>query len=284
MKKLIIAVAAILIITSCEKEKLGNSQGDNMIVVQGYLYAGQTVDSIRLSQTVLLNSVDTLFQGITNASVSIGCNGTIYPLTATPNMPGYYHSDPALVISAGNNYNLSITYNNTDITSQTNVPTNPTALQISDTVITIDTTLTSFRGLSDTSTFVVSWSNPEKDYYFVILTFKDSTLKPITYVFTNPRTGETSIDTVRGNFTRRFRSSPIQSSSYSITASSMSSYGNYEFKLYKVTKDYANLYLSRNQSTINLNEPFTNINNGLGIFTAFSVADSFTFRVVKKIQ
>jgi hypothetical protein len=283
MKKLLIFTAIIITITACEKEKLDNGHGANMIVIQGYLYAGKPVDSLRLSQTVLLNSADTLFHGITDATVTIKYNGINYKLTAILNMPSYYQGDPSFIISSGQTYALKINYNNDTITSQTVVPTYPSGFQISDTILTIDTTLTSFRGISDTSSVLVSWNNPNKDYYFIILTYKDSTLKPITFISTNPRTGVTAIDTVRGSFTRRLQSSPIQTSSYKISASSMSSYGNYEFKLYKVTKDYANLYQSRTQSTINLNEPFTNINNGLGIFTSFS-ADSLSFKVVKKIQ
>lgn len=280
MRNLLLIITVFLIISSCEKEKLGNGHGTDMIVVEGYLYAGKPVDSIRLSQTVLLNNADTLFQGISNASVSISCNGSTYQLTPSATT-GYYHGNANFIISAGQTYELKIGYNKDTLTSQTIVPNGPAGFQISDSVLTIDTTLTSFRGITDTSSLQVSWSNPNKDYYFIILTYKDSTLKPITFVATNPRTGVTTIDTARGNFTRRLQSSPIQNSSYKISASSMSYYGNYEFRLYKVTKDYANLYQSRTQSTINLNEPFTNINNGLGIFTAFS-ADSLSFRVGKK--
>ena len=277
-----IFILITLVVVSCEKENLSNEHGAGMIVVEGYLYTGKSVDSIRLTQAVLLNSPDTLFLGIPNASVSIANNGITYQLTPSA-VAGYYNCNSNLVISAGQTYSLKINYNNSIITAQTVVPDNPAGFQISDTVLTIDTTLTSFRGITDTSSVLVSWTNPDKEYYFILLTYKDSTLKPITFVSTNPRTGVTAIDTVRGNFTRRLQSSPIQSSSYKISASSMSNYGNYEFKLYKVTKDYANLYQSRSQSTIDLNEPFTNIDNGLGIFTSFSV-DSLSFRVAKKVQ
>ncbi len=281
MKKLFIIITIIILITSCEKEKLSNGHGANMTVVEGYLYAGQSVDSLRISQTVLLNSADTLFQGITNATVTIKCNGVTYPLTSRLNMPGYYHGDPNFIISAGQTYALKISYNNDTLTSQTVVPAYPIGVQISDTVLTVDTTQVTRGGLSDTTSILVSWNNPYKEYYFIILTYKDSTIKPITYPYFNSRYDTTIIDTVRGSFTRRLQSSPIQSSSYKISASSVSYYGNYEFKLFKVTKDYANLYQSRTQSTIDLNEPFTNITNGLGIFTAFSV-DSLSFKVVKK--
>jgi hypothetical protein len=277
MKNLIIITIIILAFTSCEKEKINNGHGTNMIVVQGYLYAGQSVDSIRLSQTVLLNTADTLFHGITNAIVTLSCNGSTYPLTPS-NIAGFYHSDASLKISAGQTYTLKINYNNDTITSQTFVPTNPTALQISDTILTVDTTLTRTQ-LSDSS-LLISWSNPNKDYYFVILRNTDTSLVPITVTNTYGHGGYFNGNI---NYARSFRSRPIQDSLYRISLfATVGNYGKYEFKLYKVTKDYASLYQSSTQNSINLNEPFTNINNGLGIFTAFSVCDSLFFKVVKK--
>jgi hypothetical protein len=278
MKNILIAAILLLTIISCEKEKLSNGHSD-LIVVQGYLYMGEAIDSIRLSQAVLLNSADTLFHGITDATVTISCDGTAYTLVSSEK-EGYYHcTDAGLKVSSGKTYTLDITYDNKHITSQTIVPDNPTGLKVSDAVLTVDPTSNMMMNHNDTTnSLTVSWSNPNKEYYFVVLENKDSTL--ITITFTNPFTGVT--DTINsGNFARRFQSSPIQSSSYRISTNSVGNYGKYVFKLYKVTKDYANLYESRSQSSTNLNEPFSNINNGLGIFTSFSV-DSISFRVVKK--
>jgi len=277
--KNVLIIALFLFIVGCEKEKLSNGHSD-MIVVQGYLYMGEPVDSIRLSQVVLLNSGDTLFHGITDATVIIGCDGTAYTLVSSEK-EGYYHcTDASLKVSSNKIYTLDITYDNKRITSQTMVPETPTNLKISDNVLYVDPTSTNMRMNPNdtTNSLTVSWSNINKEYYFVVLENKDSAL--ITITFTNPFTGTT--DTVNsGNFARRFRSNPIQSSSYRISTNSVGNYGKYVFKLYKVTKDYANLYESRSQNSTSLNEPFSNINNGLGIFTSFSV-DSISFSVVKK--
>ncbi|MDA3862202.1 MAG: hypothetical protein PF445_13365 [Melioribacteraceae bacterium] len=51
--------------------------------------------------------------------------------------------------------------------------------------------------------------------------------------------------------------------------------------LYRVNKEYVDLYESRDQDSRNLNEPLTNIENGLGVFSAFA-SDSVYFNAVKE--
>jgi Domain of unknown function (DUF4249) len=284
MRKIIIAIVISAFLTGCEKEQLNNGHS-GLLVVEGYLYAGRPVDSIRISQVVYFNNSDTVFHGVSDATVSIKANGTTYNLQPSLRQGYYNYSGNNLTISAGETYSLSITYNNQQITSQTTVPGNASGLKISENSLLVDTTQT-MRELRDSS-LLVRWSNPDRDYYFVILENRDSILTPIRASSASggfgyggyPGAGTGTI-----NLARRFQTRPIQDSLYRISLfSTVGNYGHYEFKLYKVTKDYASLYQSSSQNTINLNEPFTNINNGLGIFTAFSACDSLSFVVKNKI-
>jgi Domain of unknown function (DUF4249) len=283
MRNIIMAVLIIAFFSGCEKEPLSNGHSD-LIVVEGYLYAGQPVDSIRLSQVVYFNSPDTLFRGVSNATVSILTNGTTFNLQPSVRQGYYYYPGNDLAVKKGETYTLNIIYGSQSVTSQTTVPDGASGLRISENTLWVDTTMT-MRELRDSS-LLVSWNNPDKDYYFVILENKDSILTPITVTsnfggFGYGGSGGTGAGTI--NLARRFQTRPIQDSLYRVSLfSTVGNYGNYEFKLYKVTKDYASLYQSRTQNSINLNEPYTNITNGLGIFTAFSVCDSLSFEVKKK--
>ena len=58
-------------------------------------------------------------------------------------------------------------------------------------------------------------------------------------------------------------------------------YGLHRIKVFRVNEEYANLYESVEQDSRDLNEPLTNIKNGLGIFTAFSCETVF-LNVVRK--
>lgn len=278
MKNIIIAALLLLTFASCEKPILSNGHSD-LIVVQAYLYAGAPVDSVRLSQPVLLNSADTIFHGISNATVSITTGGKTFPLIPSAQAGYYQCPDPNLTIVAGKIYSLNIVYNNVQITSQTGVPDNPAGLTLSTNTITVDTTL-SMRTLRDTVYSIsVNWSNPTNDYYFIVLENTSTTLVPINVY--NPY-GNGNFTVNSSLFARRIRSSPTQNSTTRISLfTSVANYGKYQLKLYKVTKDYASLYQSRTQSSTSLQEPFTNVNNGLGIFTAFSACDSIAFSVVK---
>ena len=46
--------------------------------------------------------------------------------------------------------------------------------------------------------------------------------------------------------------------------------GKHEIKVYKVNQEYVDLYESREQDSRDLNEPLTNIEGGLGVFSAFN--------------
>jgi hypothetical protein len=275
MRRITILLFAALLIIRCEKEQFNNGHSD-LLVVEGYLFSGRNVDSIRLSNAVIFNGSDTVFHGIPDASISISSNGNVYNLLPSVKTGYYYCPDNNLKIIAGNTYNLDISYAKQHITAQTTVPATPVGLQISDSIFIVDTTLTQ-RQLRDSS-LLVQWKNPNKDYYFVILENKDTALVPIIVTNSFNRFGNNGAI----NFARRFQTRPTQDSLYRVSLfSTIGNYGHYVFKLYKVSKDYASLYQSRGQSSINLNEPFTNISNGLGIFTSFSVCDSLFFRVNK---
>jgi len=58
----------------------------------------------------------------------------------------------------------------------------------------------------------------------------------------------------------------------------MTHLGKHRVKVYRVNQEYADLYQSRNQDSRDLNEPLTNIVNGLGVFSAFN-SDSVFFEL-----
>ena len=58
-----------------------------------------------------------------------------------------------------------------------------------------------------------------------------------------------------------------------------SQYGRHKVTIYKVNEEYALLYETSEQDSRDLNEPYTNINNGLGIFSGFA-SQEFYFSVI----
>ncbi|RLD82470.1 MAG: hypothetical protein DRJ10_05030, partial [Bacteroidetes bacterium] len=78
---------------------------------------------------------------------------------------------------------------------------------------------------------------------------------------------------------RKFSAEPIDGDAYDLnTRRQLVFFGNYRLILYKVNQEYVNLYENISQSTLNLTEPLTNIDNGLGIFTGIN-SDTLSLQV-----
>ena len=63
---------------------------------------------------------------------------------------------------------------------------------------------------------------------------------------------------------------PIQDNIYKIRLPLIDSLGLHKKTVYRVNREYVDLYESREQDTRNLNEPSTNIKGGLGVFSTFN--------------
>jgi hypothetical protein len=282
IKYLYIIVVLVFMFFSCRKEETENI--DNLIVVDAYLYEGEPVDSIYLSKSISYESSDTVYPPVTDAKVVITWNHVQYTLDSIGN--GYYsYKGTDLYIKVGNSYSISIQENGQTVTSSTIVPQKPSGLALSDTIIEVDTAFT-FRpqgvppGNPDTAgntknSIELTWNNPDNDYFYVVVESADSNA-------TNIASGG---DSIRGRMGGpqmfRFRSEPFIDSRYRISSNSLTKFGKHIVKLYGVNQEYANLYENRQQDSRNLSEPVTNINNGLGIFTAFSYAEA-VFYVKRK--
>ena len=79
--------------------------------------------------------------------------------------------------------------------------------------------------------------------------------------------------------TFRFVSEPTNESSLSFLAGTLVSFGSYTVEVFHINQEYADLYENRTQDSRDLNEPPSNINNGVGVFSAFN-SDRRTFYVV----
>ena len=79
----------------------------------------------------------------------------------------------------------------------------------------------------------------------------------------------------------RFVSDPTQNDSQIIIGAGLRNYGTHEVRVYHVNQEYADLFENSDQDSRDLNEPPSNIENALGIFTAFASEKVF-FEVVEE--
>ena len=262
MKKIILSfVLFTILIAGCTQDSPLAPENE-LIVVRGYLYSGEPVTDIQLTTTLPLGSEDTLAPPINNAHVSLSKNDRTYELIPSPGDSGYYHyAGDDLSVETGDIFDLFVEYGGETITGETTVPAPPEDVSLSSDVLTISTGFDyPFSGKSDSTRWIeVTWKEDALSLFYIT----------IDNVEDNPEAIETN-----GQFTppgiKRFISAPTNRNDYRIQRFSITHYGLHRVRVYRVNQEYADLYDTRQQDSRDLNEPLTNIVNGLGIFSAFN--------------
>lgn len=273
-KNVLLIITLALIITSCEKNSIIDI--NDILVLEGYLFQNEKVDSIHLVKSLPFATEDTVYTFVNDAQVSLFWNNQQYQLNSIGN--GYYsYSGDNLSVEEENTYYIEINYNGQIITSKTKVPKKTIIHPLKETTVFIDTVFvfgpSQFNGTEEA--LEVIWDNPDNSYYYVVIESADSTADDI--IMGNDDFPDfpdfPNFPGNRPSSMFRFRSEPFIGDRYVINTRMLTKYGIHKVKVYSVNEEYANLYENRTQDSRTLSEPVTNVTNGLGIFTAFSYAE-----------
>ncbi|NGP75128.1 DUF4249 family protein [Balneolaceae bacterium YR4-1] len=269
IKYLFLAGLITLVLSKCD-HLTDPTEVQEIPVVEGYLYSDGTSELIQLSLMIPLSSTDTIPEPINNAEVVVSYEGQPYLFALAPGDSGLYrYSGNDLVINPGGTYELEVNYNNNQITSKTSVPPQPNRVQVSDDILYIDSDQPPFEIIRNLPEPQVTWNNPEENYHFIVVENLEENPIPIINAENAPGFNG---GLFAGNLS--FRTTPTNSDFYTIDLRG-GFYGRHKVTVYSVNKDYVSLYEEREQDSRQLNEPPTNITNGLGIFTSFSSDSTF---------
>ena len=260
----ILLASFTIIFIGCE-ENISTEIDKDLVVVQGFLYEGQPVKDISLSEVLPLGSLDTLASPINRAAVSVSNSETKYLLIPDEEKEGYYYyPEDDFTVNSGDEFKLEIIYGDQKLSAITTVPQKPQNLILKSETLLIPNITTGIRNLPDLDYYSTSltWDNFDNGYYYVV----------IENIENNP----IAINIQSGRFATRFVSAPTISNEFKVSFRTVTHLGNHLMILYKVNQEYVDLYESRDQDSRNLNEPLTNIENGLGVFSAFA-SDSVYF-------
>lgn len=271
MNKLYISIITIfLFLVGCVDETPVESNS-NLFVISAFLYEGEPAQNIQITSTLTLGSTDSVAPPINDAIVYLIKNDTKYLLDQNLEMPGYYkYTGSELLINAGDIFKIEVNYNNVIAYGETSIPDRPKNLTISDSVLAIP--YISFQDIKlglvnpDDYSIVINWDNIDSSYYYVVLENLESLPTPIFENVSMQR------------FTKSI-STPSKRGDFVINPLTVSYFGRYRAVIYKVNQEYADLYESRQQDSRNLQEPLTNIVNGLGVFSAFA-SDTVWFNII----
>jgi hypothetical protein len=254
---------------SCEDDLLPVPEAD-LIVVRGYLYAGQPVTDVILTSTLTLDDESETAIPIDSAVVALKRGAEEFVLTPVHSYDTtetdttfsitYTYPDSDLVVAEGDTFILDINYGEQHLTSEAIVPEKPDSFSSNiDTmyVPSFDRNRDYIRWIfADSNIIRLNWDNPEDHFHYLLMDNVEEDPEPLEKTLP-PRW-------------RRFISEPFIDTSYAMLASTITHFGRHDIVLFHVQTDYVLLYQSSGQNSRDLNEPYNNINGGLGMFTAFN--------------
>lgn len=244
-------------------------------VVEAYLYVDKEIKNINLSSMISFGDDSTGGEKITDAIILLGRDQVIWTLIHDNSAPGNYYLEETLLMVPGDTFTLAVERNDEVLTAKTIIPDDPPAVTMSATAISIPKveSMRDFRNITMPDPVELNWDNPEAKYYFLNIQNIESNPTPIM-----PDPPEHS-PFARGGFAFQMVSRPTNDNFYSILPQTLTHYGTHRIIMTSVNDEYVNLYNSMNQDSRELNEPYTNIENGLGIFTAFN-SDTLYLQVI----
>lgn len=251
----ILLLMTIVVLNACSKND--GSGYEAKAVVEAYLQPGQKV-SVKITREILAGESGSGTLTISGLSVIVRHTGTNY--TLTQNASGLYEN-ASLPVIAGDSYELSFNYNSTNITATTTVPDKPTNFACTPLSLTIPT----FGGGTGGPPSVpeplkATWDNLNGNYHLLAIKSVDA--------------GASQISTVSGGQGPGFTNAPDQANNKEINFRAFAYYGRNVLILYRIQPELAAMYNSGGSNSQNLTTVPSNVNKGLGIFTAVNIADS----------
>jgi hypothetical protein len=270
----------LLIFTSClflqqcsQEEKVTDNY-----VVEAYIYSNEPVKNIKITETLPIESTDTIAPTIKYATVVLKKANKEYQLQFDEKSSAYFYPANDLDVKPNDVFDITIKSKNRIATASTVVPLATKGLNLSDSKIHIPQiqlnlyTREQVTALFASARLNVNWDNTDNQLHFISVESLDK-FDPIF-----PNDFPPSVITLFRTF--RFVSAPNRLNTYQIIGLSLETYGRYRVKVYRVNKEYADLFENQTQDSRDLNEPPSNITNAFGLFSAFA-SDSAFFEVVR---
>ncbi len=270
----LICFSTIILTISCNKEESVQNSSNNTAVVEGYLFGGQPLENIKVFQSFSYNQLDTVLITLDDLEITVADLTDQYPLFHIGN--GIYQN-PDVIVAHDQTYSISFIWNGASISAQTYIPTKREANISMTEVALLKIELGERGGFGSGSDPVeITWENETGDYYYIVI---ENIEEHPEYVNENIALFQAQ----NGGQSRfEFISEPEVINFYAIDARrELSQFGTHRIVVFRVNPEYASLYESSGNTTLSLEEPPSNINNGLGIFTGVS-SDTLYLEVIKQ--
>lgn len=270
MKKIqfvLFLLPAIFFLSSCETENVV-SEAIDIPVVECMLQPGFSPDTVRVSNILSYGDDNSEVEWISGLEVNISIGADTYAFEET-SLPGHYIcTDADLCVIAGETYDLEITYNETLLTSSVTVPATPSDVVISDNTLYVPTFGSGGGGSMDEG-LDITWNADNDTYYYVSVENIETDPELAMSFAIDDSTNMPPVSSV---------SAPTEDDFYTMTIRDVSYLGTHRVVIFAVTEEYVKLTERSGTSSISLTDPYTNIENGYGLFSAFA-SDTLYFEV-----
>ena len=193
--------------------------------------------------------------------------------------PGTYYLEESPVLIPGDTFRIEVELDDEILAATTVIPKSPPAVSLSSGSLYIPKaeSMMDFRSIEMPDPVELTWDNPDADYYF--LTVQNIEYNPTAIMPDPPE------DRPFGGsgFAFQMITRPTNDNIHTIDTRQLTHYGTHRIIFTSINEEYVNLYNSLNQDSRELNEPYSNVENGLGIFTAFN-SDTLYLEVIPVYQ
>jgi hypothetical protein len=245
----IVFILALTCLLACKKEDAAIADYSRP-VVQAYLTPGNPVE-VKVYYQKFLD--DTISYGFPIEDLQLKISDGTNTVLLTESAAGVYQYADAVFVKDKGTYTLSFTYLNKTITAQTTMPHKPVGFTVSASSQKVPV----FSFGTEPEAFVpvtFKWNNNDGEYYMMMLKNTDTYPTRVNALDTRPYADSEMILS--------------QVATYQTQQMMFNFLGNYKVLLFHINKEYSDALNSGGGTSLNLTNPYTNVVNGLGIFTA----------------
>ena len=251
----------------------GTSPEDDarQVVVEAFLFAGEPVDDVRLTETVPLGEDPALAPTVDDAVVSLVRGSERWLLSRLDEPGAYGYPGDDLEVREGDLFRIEVEAFGRTATGETAVPAPPIGVELDKDSLGVPVIGPGViqSGVLQALQVTATWENPDNRLHFVDVVGLDPDSESIFPGFTRD-----------GGRQFRLRSAPTEEAFHTIRLPELEGLGPHRAIVYRVNQEYADLYNNRVQDSRDLNEPPSNIRGGLGVFSAFN-SEARGFEVVR---
>ena len=261
---ILLLLAASASLPGCSDITTSPEADARQVVVEAFLFAGEPVDDVRLTETVPLGEDPAMAPTVDDAIVTLTRGSERWLLTRLEEPGTYGYSGVDLEVREDDLFRIEVEAFGRIATGETVVPGPPAGVELDKDMLEVPEITPGIiqTGILQSLQVTVTWENPDASLHFVDVEGLDPEAGSILPGFDRP-----------GGQRFRIRTEPTDENFHTIRLPQLEHLGPHRTIVYRVNGEYADLYNNRVQDSRDLNEPPSNIVGGLGIFSAFNSAE-----------